>query len=347
MNEYMATFQAITHSVKQVGSDQSSSVEIKDSAKRLSESLHPCFKELRESAARLQRLTQVCINDLADADDVRLSKYRIIQAPKPAIWDQVSELTGASFRVRQLGEECQTELVTKVHDVWSKKATQLRNKWFFDNQKKEFKKAINVFEKDTLLKELRSELEALRETLIETTQSGLKLMNQELELIESNTLNNCLNRLDKWTQITWQEQITSSRRKLGEQFGQAMNSLPSKIRDFPTLYNDALNNFGKQNRLGMNVEAFEKFCEDLFPILADLIKVLFTDRTQVAIEAIDQRIAFYNELLTKQERYQQETPEQWQAEKAWINEQRQKIQQVLQGVEMILAEGIANDRNRV
>ncbi|MCT7957652.1 hypothetical protein [Laspinema palackyanum] len=340
MNEYMATlatFQAITQSVQQVEMDPSSSVEIKDSAKQLSESLQPCLKELQQSAARLQRLTQVGLTKLAHADDVRLSKYNILQAPKPAIWDHLGELTGASFRVRQLGQQCQTEVVTEIHDFGSKRATQLRNKWFFDDKKKEFKKGIHFFEKDALLKELRHELESLIVTLIETTQSKLTLMNQELKLIESNTLNDCINRLDKSTQKTWQEQINSTRRKLEQQFSQSRNSLPSKIINFPTLYNEALNNLAKQDMMGMNLEAFEKFCEDLFLILIDIIQTLFTDQTQVAIEAIDQRIAFYNELLTKQERYQQETPEQWQAEKAWINEQRQNIQQVRQGIEAILA----------
>jgi DNA-binding protein H-NS len=48
-------------------------------------------------------------------------------------------------------------------------------------------------------------------------------------------------------------------------------------------------------------------------------------------------MTFYNELLEKQERYQQETPEQREAEKAWIEQQHQQIQQVRQGIEAILA----------
>lgn len=47
-------------------------------------------------------------------------------------------------------------------------------------------------------------------------------------------------------------------------------------------------------------------------------------------------IAFYNDFLERQERYQQETPEQREAEKAWIDQQRQQLEQVQRGIEAIL-----------
>jgi DNA-binding protein H-NS len=52
--------------------------------------------------------------------------------------------------------------------------------------------------------------------------------------------------------------------------------------------------------------------------------------------AIEQAIAFYNDFLERQERYQQETPEQRQAEKAWIDQQRRELGQVQHGIEAIL-----------
>lgn len=55
--------------------------------------------------------------------------------------------------------------------------------------------------------------------------------------------------------------------------------------------------------------------------------------------ALDLRInaiAFYNYFLEKQNRYQQETPAQRQAEKVWIDQQRQQLMQVKNGIEAIL-----------
>ncbi|HEY9836820.1 MAG TPA: hypothetical protein V6D27_07970 [Vampirovibrionales bacterium] len=318
-------------------SDQSRSLEIKNSAKRLSESLQPCFEELRQSATRLQGLTQVCVTDLEGANDVWLSKPWISQAPRPEIWEQVGELSGCNFRIRHLGEQSRLEVVTKINDFWSKKATQLRNKWFFDDKKKEFKKSINVFEKEDLLKELRSALEALNQNFLEITPEGLNLIYKEVESITADTLNDCITRLDQRNKENWQERINSTQSKVEQKFRDPMKDLPNGIQDFTKIYNEELNKFGNQNMLGMNVDGLEKFCEKFVPILERMIQALFTDRIQVAIEAIEERMAFYNELLEKQERYQQETPEQREAEKAWIEQQHQQIQQVRQGIEAILA----------
>ncbi len=60
------------------------------------------------------------------------------------------------------------------------------------------------------------------------------------------------------------------------------------------------------------------------------------DRIELITKAIAQAIAFYNDFLEKQARYQQETLEQREAEKAWIDRQRQELEQVQKGIEAIL-----------
>ncbi|WP_156518424.1 hypothetical protein [Phormidesmis priestleyi] len=47
-------------------------------------------------------------------------------------------------------------------------------------------------------------------------------------------------------------------------------------------------------------------------------------------------LTFYNHFLSLQKRYQQETPKQRLAEKAWFDRQRQQLQQLLDSVEVIL-----------
>jgi len=56
----------------------------------------------------------------------------------------------------------------------------------------------------------------------------------------------------------------------------------------------------------------------------------------LATKAITKAIAFYNYFLERQERYQQETAEQREAEKAWIDQQRRELERVQQGIEAIL-----------
>jgi oligoendopeptidase F len=60
---------------------------------------------------------------------------------------------------------------------------------------------------------------------------------------------------------------------------------------------------------------------------------------EIKQEAMAKAIAFYNDFLEQQERYQQETPEQREAEKVWIYQQRQELAQMQDGIEVILNAG--------
>jgi hypothetical protein len=77
-----------------------------------------------------------------------------------------------------------------------------------------------------------------------------------------------------------------------------------------------------------------KFKDKVSSKLDKFITAIFDD-IKLATEAIAEAIAFYNDFLEQQERYQQETPEQREAEKAWI-EQRQELARVRDGIEVIL-----------
>lgn len=74
-------------------------------------------------------------------------------------------------------------------------------------------------------------------------------------------------------------------------------------------------------------------------MIDNIITSIFEDRVKLAIQSLEQAIAFYNDFLEQQERYQQETPEQREAEKAWIDQQRRELARVQNGIEAILSQG--------
>ncbi len=67
-----------------------------------------------------------------------------------------------------------------------------------------------------------------------------------------------------------------------------------------------------------------------------LVRLNHEHRVKLATEAIAKAIAFYNDFLEQQERYQQETPEQREAEKASIDQQHQELVRVRDRIEVIL-----------
>jgi hypothetical protein len=80
MNDYFNTFQDIDQSVEQLLMDEHKSLEIKQSAASLKDSVKPCIEELKQSATRLKGLVQMGFDDLYHAEDIWNSKPRIAEA---------------------------------------------------------------------------------------------------------------------------------------------------------------------------------------------------------------------------------------------------------------------------
>jgi predicted DNA-binding transcriptional regulator YafY len=118
MNDYFKLFQNITQSVEQTLKAEPSSIEIKQSATQLKQSVQPCLEELRQSTDKLNRLVQVCFDDLQHAEDVWNSKPGIAQAPTLEILEQIGELTGCDVRITQLGNKYRTEVIAKAKKSW-------------------------------------------------------------------------------------------------------------------------------------------------------------------------------------------------------------------------------------
>jgi hypothetical protein len=92
---------------------------------------------------------------------------------------------------------------------------------------------------------------------------------------------------------------------------------------------EALN---KQGVLGITREQFVNYSEDVTRNLEKIVDVVIDELFKLVIQQIEQAIAFYNNFLELQTRYRQETPEQRQAEKAWIEQQRLALMGVQSGV---------------
>ena len=120
-------------------------------------------------------------------------------------------------------------------------------------------------------------------------------------------------------------------------FGKPTENLPNKIQGFTNTISPKLEALVNQGWGDIYWEQVIKFNNEVSPIIEHIITTIFEARVKLAIQAIEQAIAFYNDFLEQQERYQQETPEQREAEKAWIDQQRRKLARVQNGIEAIMA----------
>ncbi|WP_089127250.1 hypothetical protein [Tolypothrix sp. NIES-4075] len=337
MNNYLNTFENITQSVEQLLKDEHNSLEIKQSATSLRNSVKSCIEELKQSATKLQELILVCSNDLYHAENIWQSKPMIASAAKLDIWEQLGEISGCSIKIQQLGIQCKEEAIKQAKQSWDKQIEYLINKWFID-AKGQQKKAIGWNDKKGFSNEIKLEVDNLCEKITVIIKQGLILVYQKSQNI--NLEFHCyINMLIKPKKMMLKKQINLRNIELRNKFINPIEHLPKYhlgLRNSVSPYLKAL----VELRLGdINREDVVKFQNNVSVKIENFIAAIFNDRIKLAIEAMTKAIAFYNDFLEQQQRYQQETPQQREAEKVWIYQQRQELAQMLGGIEVILNAG--------
>jgi hypothetical protein len=335
MNEYLRAFQDITQSVEQLLTDEHNSLEIKQSATSLRKSVQPCIEELKQSAAKLKGLVHGCFNDLYHAEDVWHSKPRIAQAAKHEIWEQLGEMSGCSIRIRHLAYQCKSEAVKRANKSLDEQVEFLRNKWFID-LKGNPKKGIGFSDKEGFIKQIHPKLDYHYEDMSRILKTGLGLVYQEIISIQIESIQNSVILLDNRNKGHYTKQLDYISSEIETKFTEPTKHLPNSLIEFKSAIKPDLKALVDKGWGDIYWEDVVKFKNKVYSKIEKFITAIFDDRVKLVTEALEQAIAFYNDFLERQERYQQETPEQREAEKAWIDQQRRELEQVQHGIEAIL-----------
>lgn len=339
MNEYLKIFQIITQFSDRLLADEYKSLEIKQSATDFGVDVEVCVKEIKESAARLRELLQVCFKDLSQAEDVWNSKPIIAKASAIEIWNGIGELSGCDVRIRSLAKHGQYEAAIKVSKLWNEKSGKLKNKWFlWDRVQQSFQRdTIGFFEKDNLHKELRNEVDSQADRVILILESELNLILQQLESIDIEKIEFCIECFDLKSQYRYREKLQTIGGEIVSKFTEPLKYLPDAyLKSFKETLNAPVEALVHKSKLGISLHDFEESCQTIGSILENLIVSIFEERLMLAIQAVEKAMMFYNNFLDKQARYQQETAQQREAEKAWIESQRQHLKQIERGIDLIL-----------
>jgi hypothetical protein len=336
MNEHLRAFEHMTYSAEQLLADEHNSLEIQQSAISLKKSVQPCIEELKKSASRLQRLVLSCSHELYQAENVWLSKPRIAEAAKQEIWEQLGEISGRSIRILNLGTPCKGDAVKRANKAWDGQVEYLRKKWFVDD-KGQFKQGIGWGEKKGFVQQIPVKINYLSDELNRIIRESLNLIYQEAVSIELELISPYISLLDKEAKAHYSKQIDLIMSELEDKFTNPTEHLPNHLLKFKTAINSDLYALVENGWSDIYWDNFLKFKNTVSSKMEKFITAIFDDRVKLATKALEQAIAFYNYFLERQERYQQETPEQREAEKAWIDQQRQQLEQVQNGIEAILS----------
>lgn len=178
MNEFLKVFESITESTVSVQNNPGESSELKQSATELNQSIQSCTEELRQSAARLKELMEVSYKDLDHAEDVWNSKPRIMSVPKSELWEQIGELTAIDFRIRELQNQCQTEVIQEIKSAWLNQCEQLKETWFKDSKTGTYKKDLGYSDKDGMIQGLDKAIKVINNKMISLINTNLDLLSE-------------------------------------------------------------------------------------------------------------------------------------------------------------------------
>ena len=332
----MQAFQNIAQSAAVVAADDYKSLEIKESATTMIKSVQPGFDELMGSATRLDKIVQKCRNNLDHAEDVWTCKLGIIQASKQEIWQQLGELSGCHVRINELGERCQNSAIDQSQDYWDKIFdVRVKQKWFIDAANKQ-KKGIGWKEKDYCLKDIPLAVNLVCMEIDQIIKRSLDLVYQDLSTINLKVLTQYFQILDKQTKNVLNHQINLTFSEIANKFEQPTAYLPKNTESLRYVLSPALDNLSKYRLGDLFWEEVINFKKQVSTAINNFINSIFDDRLKLGSQALVEAMIFYNEFLEKQDRYQEETPAQRQAERAWIDSQWTEIQRVEKGIKVIL-----------
>jgi hypothetical protein len=223
----------------------------------------------------------------------------------------------------------------QVNKSWEERIKQLRQKWFIDD-KQQPKQGIGWGDKDGFIKDIRPAVGSQSIDLILMIKENLSIVYQEFEAINLELIEHYLKLLDQQTKTDLSHQIHLKFSEIKTKFCNPTEHPPSNVKNFMVAVSSPLGALVNKGWGDIYWEEVVKFKNEVTSISDDIVNVIFDDRIKLTSEALARAISFYDDFLERQERYQQETPEQREAEKAWISQQRQELEQVQKNIEAIL-----------
>ncbi len=326
--------------------------------------------ELQQSATRLKELIQTCFDELHQTEAALNGKQKIIQVPTEDILEQLGDASGRFVKIRNLADKLKTQAVEEVDASWQQWIeiieNNLRTKWSSEQNTKtqttEDQKKLAQEYAVQFAQELKTELDSWINQILKGRIEGI---DRDLEEIEKN-ISIFSHKIDP----DFGSQLVIDLEKIKANFDKPIDHLFEHLRENDDEAKFELLGFafdvtssivgavtgGLAEMAGLwpfggssTVQApirqkvfeqgWKKFTQSKDKFLDKIKEIVFLiidNRVETVTKIAEQTVSLYEELLGKQERYQQETLEQQEAEKAWILKQRQALEQVQKNIEAIL-----------
>lgn len=334
MKEYLNSLQNISTLIKKVTSNTESSIEINNSAETLNSLIQPCYQEYKASLIKLKSFHETCLQHIENAEDVWQSKFRIEDLAKVEVIQQLGEFSSCDCRILQLKQINQTEFLTILNQYWEDNLQNLEKKYFFDSNKNTLKTSINMFERDSLIKDLIKSVEIIfSDTIDNLIKNSLIPIKDECLTLNLDKMETNISLLD----LSEKERIRVRKNyflaKLYDYFSEEINKMTTKYKNELT---GNINELNKKSLMGVNFENFQKLKSNIKESTDIFTDKVFNKLNNLIVDIIEEGIKFYNYLLEKQKRYEEETEDKRNSEKQWLDSQKHQLEMIQGNVDNIL-----------
>lgn len=332
MNESLKAFLALNQAVTLIHSNDDQSLELKQSATDLSQSIQLCTDEMRQSAVKLEQLLKNCYQDLDQAEEVWNSKARILSIPKDEIWEQIAQISNIDVRIRNLRKKCQIEVLRELKESWTNQVTELKRQWFTEKNTGKPKQEAGLSDKDGLIKSLERELVDQNRQIILAIHHNLELIGQDFSVFNIHQLDSHFSCLPSKYKNSLLFQINSNHYRLNLFFNFKLaisNSLANLIKP-------SWDSFYKDSFLVIKRDRLDEFSNTVLLFMESSLLSQLDECFDLALSTLMLHLTFYDDLLEKQNRYEQEIPQKWQAEKQFLDQLRSQIDKVQTEIDTIL-----------
>ncbi|NER47058.1 MAG: hypothetical protein F6J92_10225 [Symploca sp. SIO1A3] len=339
MNDHLKSFYKINQSVEQLLKSKHHSSEVKQSAINLRKSMQPCLAELRQSAARIKDLLKAGFDDLDHAEDVWHSKPKIARVATDEIWQQLEQLRKDHCGIRLLGSQCKREAVKQAQACWKQILEPIEAKWFL-GQGSQAQTIVGKDNKNNFTMEIRSVVASQFQEIIKIIKRSLDIVYKKLANLHLDYVFQYVIFLDKRARDQARTRINLILNEINAKFRSLILHSPCQSRnllEFNNPFKPAVQFLLNPHYNDIDWQNFCRFKKEVYTKIIEVINTIIEDRINLAIKSIEQVILFYTDFLERQYRYQQETPQQRNAEKAWIDQQRQQLERVSSSIDAILA----------
>ncbi|NJL23567.1 MAG: hypothetical protein HC895_26605 [Leptolyngbyaceae cyanobacterium SM1_3_5] len=241
----------------------------------------------------------------------------------------MATFAGCELKIQQTSDACRKEIISEAQSYWLEKFENLKKQVFID-EKDQLRNAVGWSDKEKLIKEISPLLKDFSRKLDRLIDDDLAKVLRQLKAISLNEIKSFMNLLNSEPATELLSELITTRYKVEDLLTQKISAtakgetyLPS-IADIFHPYIDAW-----KKRFGdIAWNEVSEFSFDVLQRSEKRVNTMIDDRMLVVNDSFTSAIAFYIYFLETHARYTAETPEQKLAEKAWIDQQRQKLQQL-------------------